>query len=199
ISLHLVLFGRTSPAAAFRESARMMQGSRGGLLHRIVVWGLLLWGIKTLLALVAGLLSSGAYALFGDNLAAVALVSVAILGLWLLADAVVMAWGYGALSVLLLDSYTRRTGDTSVPSAPTGAAHRAAGVAALLLAALILAGGGLGVTLDRLDRTTAERTVESIAHRGASAARPENTLAAVERALEERADWVEIDVQETAD
>ena len=38
-----------------------------------------------------------------------------------------------------------------------------------------------------------------IAHRGASLTAPENTLAAVERAIEDGADWVEIDVQETAD
>jgi glycerophosphoryl diester phosphodiesterase len=38
-----------------------------------------------------------------------------------------------------------------------------------------------------------------IGHRGAAALAPENTLAAVERAIEDGADWVEIDVQETAD
>jgi glycerophosphoryl diester phosphodiesterase len=36
-----------------------------------------------------------------------------------------------------------------------------------------------------------------IAHRGASADAPENTLAALELAIKEGADWVEIDVQET--
>jgi glycerophosphoryl diester phosphodiesterase len=38
-----------------------------------------------------------------------------------------------------------------------------------------------------------------MAHRGASSAAPENTLAAVERAIADGADFVEIDVQETAD
>ncbi|HBS50565.1 MAG TPA: glycerophosphodiester phosphodiesterase, partial [Rhodobacteraceae bacterium] len=38
-----------------------------------------------------------------------------------------------------------------------------------------------------------------IAHRGVAGARPENTMAAVEKAIEDGADWVEIDVQETAD
>ena len=37
------------------------------------------------------------------------------------------------------------------------------------------------------------------AHRGASAWAPENTLAAVERAIVDGADFVEIDVQETVD
>mgnify|MGYP001954521264 CR=1 FL=1 len=40
---------------------------------------------------------------------------------------------------------------------------------------------------------------EIIAHRGAAGLRPENTLASVEKAIEDGADWIEIDVQETAD
>lgn len=40
---------------------------------------------------------------------------------------------------------------------------------------------------------------EVTAHRGASASAPENTLAAIRLAIEEGADWAEIDVQESAD
>ena len=38
-----------------------------------------------------------------------------------------------------------------------------------------------------------------IAHRGAAGAAPENTLAAIRRAMEDGTDWVEIDVQESRD
>ncbi len=41
--------------------------------------------------------------------------------------------------------------------------------------------------------------VEIIAHRGASADAPENTLAAMRQAIDYGTDWVEIDVQETSD
>lgn len=41
--------------------------------------------------------------------------------------------------------------------------------------------------------------VQVIAHRGASAARPENTLEAFRLAVEMGADWVELDVRRTAD
>jgi glycerophosphoryl diester phosphodiesterase len=54
---------------------------------------------------------------------------------------------------------------------------------------------GLGLLRDvRLDAD-----VQITAHRGASARAPENTLAAVRAAIVDNADWVEIDVQETAD
>ncbi|HKL46496.1 MAG TPA: glycerophosphodiester phosphodiesterase family protein, partial [Roseovarius sp.] len=59
--------------------------------------------------------------------------------------------------------------------------------------------GAVTVLGDLAGRLAAPQAVEVIAHRGAAAVRPENTLAAVEKALEDRADWVEIDVQEIAD
>lgn len=43
------------------------------------------------------------------------------------------------------------------------------------------------------------RTMEVTAHRGASVAYPENTMPAFEAAVELGADWIELDVQQTAD
>jgi glycerophosphoryl diester phosphodiesterase len=52
------------------------------------------------------------------------------------------------------------------------------------------------VLIERLSFTT---PAEVVAHRGASGAAPENTLAAIQLAIDGGAHWVEIDVQETAD
>ena len=67
-----------------------------------------------------------------------------------------------------------------------------AGLAAIVVAGLV--GGGRA-----LEGIHTSDRVEVIAHRGAAAARPENTMAAFERGIEDGADWIEIDVQETAD
>jgi glycerophosphoryl diester phosphodiesterase len=65
----------------------------------------------------------------------------------------------------------------------------------------VLAAAGVSVALGwaLLGRLRDPRPVAVIAHRGAAAFAPENTLSSVERAIEDGADWVEIDVQETAD
>jgi len=65
-----------------------------------------------------------------------------------------------------------------------------------LLAGLVLAAFVINGLLDRVQM--ADRT-EIMAHRGASAVAPENTIAAIRAAMEAGAHWVEIDVQETAD
>ena len=69
-------------------------------------------------------------------------------------------------------------------------------LAVLMLAALL---GSMFFVHAQVANLQLENRTEIVAHRGASAAAPENTVAAVERAIESGAQWVEIDVQETAD
>jgi glycerophosphoryl diester phosphodiesterase len=66
------------------------------------------------------------------------------------------------------------------------------GLLAGFLASLLLA-------WQLIERLQFETPTSVMAHRGASAAAPENTLAAIRRAIDSGAQWVEIDVQETAD
>jgi glycerophosphoryl diester phosphodiesterase len=70
----------------------------------------------------------------------------------------------------------------------------------------VLAGGAVlvalavaGVALVNLGTSRRSQPVAMIAHRGASAAAPQNTLAAFRLAIAQGADYVELDVQESAD
>ena len=56
--------------------------------------------------------------------------------------------------------------------------------------------GATGAVL--LDDIKIADDVQIIAHRGASASAPENTLASIRQAITDGTDWIEIDVQETA-
>ena len=72
--------------------------------------------------------------------------------------------------------------------------ERIALVSALLL--IVVA----GIPLWMLSPPDAARArIQVLAHRGASAYAPENTLAAFRLAIEQRADWLELDVQQTKD
>ena len=71
---------------------------------------------------------------------------------------------------------------------------RSLGTAAIL--ATLIAAASSYYWFQHIDLT--DRAV-IIAHRGASAAAPENTLAAIQRGVDDGAEWIEIDVQETAD
>ena len=70
---------------------------------------------------------------------------------------------------------------------------RIAGCSAVLVAAVGL------VCYSLLARVQLHENLEITAHRGGAAVAPENTVAAIRKAIEARADWAEIDVQRTAD
>ncbi|MBT2258387.1 glycerophosphodiester phosphodiesterase [Priestia megaterium] len=71
----------------------------------------------------------------------------------------------------------------------------------------LLAGAGLAFTLlfsplsqaFAAEATGDLRKVDNVAHRGASAYAPENTIAAFDKAVEMKADYIEIDVQRSKD
>lgn len=202
IALPLVLFGGVPPRRSFADSAYHLQGRRRQVLWQIVIWALLRTLLVALVATIAGFLVGGAQQLFGANLRLMAFATVALLLLWGLANAVASALANGALGHLLDRLYRDAMGETATsarPAARRGLAGVGRPVSLLLAGAAVALGGGLYLGGNLAERVGAERHVEIIAHRGASVAKPENTLAAVDQALAEGADWVEIDVQETAD
>ncbi|MHC4944964.1 MAG: glycerophosphodiester phosphodiesterase family protein, partial [Planctomycetota bacterium] len=98
-------------------------------------------------------------------------------------------------SIVIVRLYSRLSGD--VPPAITQGASRpvrfALGAEVLLLAAALVIAG---VVLHGFDL---EDKVKITAHRGSATVAPENSLSAILQAIEDGADYAEIDVQETAD
>jgi len=193
LALPLVLFSGIGARASFAASRARMRGRRLRL-----VWAVLLWAALSAILVgvpfaVMGWISETAAGWAGDDLGALVRVLLICVALWSILSLVVGAWSSGALAVLLM-AQADWPGDTRLAARPAPgwlapALIVAAGVA------VVVAGLGL-MAADA--RGPADR-VEVIAHRGAAGARPENTMAAVEKAIEDGADWVEIDVQETAD
>ena len=205
-ALPLVLFEDIRPASALRTSRARAHGHR----RRIVLW-IVGWALASLVlsALTSSLVIGVARVLVPRTTDS----------LWLLAGvvgfALVVLFAVGlavnllsttALAAILFHLY-RHLGGGGNLDLSRGSISEAAGPAAglrittgrLLAAGILglvaaLATGAIAIRSLRLDDK-----VDVIAHRGSSRAAPENTLAAVRRAIADGADWVEIDVQETAD
>jgi glycerophosphoryl diester phosphodiesterase len=67
------------------------------------------------------------------------------------------------------------------------------GLSAAVLFLIVLGGYAASRSIDE------EADIEIIAHRGSSGSAPENTMASFKRAITDKADWIELDVQENAD
>lgn len=195
LGLHLVLFEKSAPAAAFVESARRMEGQRGRLKIELAIWLAIRVAIAAAIAFVAGLLFTLVPLQEGVNLRLALSLSLIVAGLWSLAGLILAATALGALAVVLDEFFEPKVDALPHPEPGNLRAPTLVTVGVAVLAVLF----GLWSGQELLEQVQAPDHADVIGHRGAAALRPENTMASVLKAIEDGADWVEIDVQETAD
>jgi glycerophosphoryl diester phosphodiesterase len=205
-ALPLVLFEGVSQSNALRVSRQRATGHRPRLLLWICGWVLATIGMSALTSTLIVFLAR-------------LLVPYATGSPWLLMAAVGSAlalWAGVALAVNLLSTivfaamlfrlYQRFGNSGGLDMSRWSAANALTdGTSSFLTrrrllgigAASVLIASGIGFLTIRSFRLEDKAVI--MAHRGASSVAPENTMAAVKQAIEDGADWVEIDVQETAD
>jgi glycerophosphoryl diester phosphodiesterase len=201
--LPLMLFSGRSPMQALADSQSAAREDRVVIAAWLLTWllaGLLLTGVVSgLLTLAAMYLIPGAAASVKTLLLALGGVSLVGFLLYFAVTFTVSSW----LSLLIMKLFDERglkaelapgTLAEATAAHPLLADRRVVGWA--LLAGFVAA---LLLTWLLVERLQFDSSTEVIAHRGASAAAPENTIAAVQIAIDSGAQWVEIDVQETAD
>lgn len=205
-ALPVVLFEDVIPSRALQLSRQRVHGHRRTLLLWMLSWGAATFG--------ASALSTTAVIAVGRLLIPLAAASLELLTAAI--GASLLMWTGAGLAVNLLSTTSfavmhfnlyRRLGSAGAVDYSRLKVSKAAGeglgfrlTGSRLIAAMITGislAAAVGVLAVRSVRL--EDHVEIIAHRGSSNAAPENTMAAIKRAIEQGADWVEIDVQETAD
>ena len=196
LSLHYVLFGKYSAGDAFKASASAVTCERLSLLKSLAAW----FALRSVFLVALGavfvfLLKAGAVQL-EDNFLLRFGSAILLSVLWWLSGFIVAAVSVGALAKLLNDLYEgpsikQETDDESLPFSLSASKALIAVGALAVIVFLIFA--SLPSTIGR------NPDLLVIAHRGAAGSFPENTLPSLEAAVEQGADWVEIDVQETAD
>jgi len=205
-ALPLLLFQDAPPSSALLLSTKEASGKRKSLTVWVCIWFVLSFAITAgTSAIVAGI---GAL-IVPHVTASIHTLSIVLGGLLLvgfLAQFAVFFFSIAMLSLLGVDLY-REAGLGSETEAislrdTVGKAQRQKWIIGgrLILAACVAGAAiAIGVSHHLITSLSLEDHAEIFAHRGSSAAAPENTMAAVLLAIAEGTDWVEIDVQETAD
>ena len=204
LALPVVLFEDASAGEALRKGRRLAQPWRWRIAGYLAAWlagALLASTVAALLVLGAGSrlmpdLKGNAILVCGGLVLLLTLSGLVSYGVRFVAGSLlplaVVHW-YRELSGPIARAQPIAT------YAPLG--RQSAGLprkAVLAAAALAVLAVGASAYVAARGAATQDR-VQIIAHRGASADAPENTLAAFERALEQGADWIELDVQENAE
>jgi len=200
-----------SPGAAISASREQVAGRVWTVLGLLVAWlGASIIAGAAVTASVGGLARAGSWIL-PDSIPVVAAWLSVVLALSMVANLLVTWFSGSFLAVMSTEVFRawdptadRRLSEWAARGETAGRDHdwvtipRIPGRVLLVGMAVVVVGAGVGLrsvlqTLEYRDE------VQIIAHRGSSLAAPENTLAAVELAIQEGSDWIEIDVQETAD
>ncbi len=202
LALPIVVFEANPASTAIGASRRRSLGLRRLLVSIVGLW---LLGISALGALLATVLRWGAAAV----LAVAGSQNVIVMALLLFVQGgLLMIWGFVTsvgLALCVRRVYLVRREHPASPELPTGDepwtdwisaawVHRVVTLV-LLLVAIAPLSVWAGVAYTAGD----PKLVAITAHRGHSRQAPENTLAAFEKAIESGADYVELDIHQTAD
>lgn len=123
-------------------------------------------------------------------------VTLAFVALYILFTITLAFAGIAAYSMLIYSVFRRATGHhqrVSIKDLPKQAGPKAWGAEVLVI---VLAVGQAWFVLQSFEQ---QDEVSITAHRGSAFKAPENTLSAIEQAIEDGADYIEIDVRMTAD
>lgn len=203
IALPLVLFAGIPPTQSFSASARLTQQSRGLILRTLIVWSVTTLLLGVVITICLQIVAAFLVPQFTNSVTLLAIVFGLLTTLWFVASVAATAMASGVLALLLAALATQLepgfgaihmhpgTQDKTTSERKT---HRKFAIA-LIAAAGVATFTGIGL----LDDIQIIDEAQIVAHRGASGAAPENTMAAIHRAIADVADWIEIDVQETAD
>jgi len=193
VALPLVLFSDVTPRESFARSDEALQGQRLPLLLTLIGWGAISALLVAATALLIGGLADWLAGTIGADLQQLASAFALLLAAWSVLNLLVTTVTSGALAHVLMFAagWPGKTAD----AAPTRRnVLRWALLIGLSLALIPLLAGLADLLRHRMDDE-----IQVIAHRGAAGARPENTMAAFDLAIEDKATWVELDVQESAD
>lgn len=203
VALPLVLFEAVSPRRALAESSARSAGHRPVTIAALAVWAGVALALLAVAAWIPDVVGRALAPAFSGSIATLLGFMTALALLWALLGLVAAVVNVSLLSLVLRRLYLRvvQGREPGLAALGFGASEgmrrlpRSARIGVAVVAVLAT----FGAVLVAISAARRNQPVLVIAHRGASAAAPENTLAAFRLGADLGADFVELDVQESED
>ena len=201
LALPLMLFNGVSPANSFAKSEEMTQKHKKEIFVYYAKWA----AVSILVSIVV----LGTINFIGDTLAAnyfdrikilifIIGLFAALLSLANIFITIFTSGTFAALTVLLANKYGGSLKSEGLNVKELSSVWQVNKTKiALVFGGLLLASFILGSMF--LESSSKLQDVEVFAHRGAAGKAPENTISAFKQAIADKADWIELDVQESKD
>ncbi len=201
MALPLILFTDTSAAQSFAESEKKLQGQRRNIVTAFLGWAVFIVVVSALMVSILYFIGTNLVPLFFASFRWLVVVMGALLALLTISNFFITTLASGYFSALLVVLYQRYNGDSSFAelSSLVDKRHWSQVIPRWVIVFLVVGTMAFFFGTWLINGLQINDNVMVIAHRGATSKAPENTLAAIRQAVKDRADWVEIDVQETRD
>jgi glycerophosphoryl diester phosphodiesterase len=206
-ALPACVLAKKGPLEGLKTSLRLTKGAvmRNGSI--LLIWLLIVAALGGLLGVLLHVLEYVAMGAAGQRLAVMILVLAGVVTLNLASAAVLSFAGVTSNALLIVRLYHHAAEDSPglqhelpLPGPDAGGIGRWLSTKRVVFAAAaVFLAGTAAVTYFLVEQIDVPDRVAVTAHRGSSLHAPENTVAAVEMAIRDGADFAEIDVQETAD
>jgi len=204
-SVPLCVLNDEKAAQALRKSRKLVAGNFLRIAGIIFGWSLLMSAATGIATFFLDVVSESILKSIGENPALVIAAVIVLLALYAMTAAALAFIAFAVYCLLITRLFYHICGQKGLP-----VMSRSGNVSAkkltqpshwkivwgVVLLALVFTTVSSFFIIERID---VGRKVAVTAHRGSSKDAPENTLSAVHRAIEDGADFAEIDVQETAD
>ncbi|QDT28359.1 glycerophosphodiester phosphodiesterase [Gimesia panareensis] len=205
LALPLILFDKVPPAEGLQASQRKVAGHRRQILIWLIAWLGMVLILNALLVAFVGL--AGRVLIpteVGSLLVLTTRVGLMLLVLFL-TGLTLNLFATIAFAGLLFQGYQQMIPEATMSVEKSESAETQSGSqlftrGRLATAAIVGVLGAAFLGYWSLQSTLeAQQIPQVMAHRGASKAAPENSMAAFRQAIADGADWIELDVQETVD
>jgi glycerophosphoryl diester phosphodiesterase len=196
LAFQLALFTDTPISNVFAQSVARSHGLRKYISGQLVIWGILSISITIFVSVVLRWLIEVIMPDITASLPIIAIVGTVLMLIWSATFILIAAFNTGTLAMTL--SHITQRADIHFPGKlPKTTTDKFQWLSYILITFVLASTGGSAVALYQGAGTP--DNVAVIAHRGAAGIRPENTMAAMEAAIKDGTDWLEVDVQETAE
>ena len=202
LALPLLLFTGVSPARSFVESENLTQSNRRLFLMALGIWALAGLLLGAVLLGSVHFLGARLVPLFFDSINLLVLLLGGLVALLSLGNLLVTTLAFGTFACLLVILFDQYGPDIKAfDPTDSNKQGRRLRMTASRFALLLIGSTAVAILLGTwlMNDIQTHDNVAVIAHRGAAGKAPENTLASIHQAMNDGADWIEIDVQETMD
>jgi glycerophosphoryl diester phosphodiesterase len=197
VAVPVLMLDRKKPLQALAASSQLTRGRRRHTGLTLLAGLVLVVATPALVTLAFDLLAATVFRLLPDQSSLLIPAVVILLSSYLLAGLALTFLATSAFGTVVISYYRMLTGPAPEPdhAAPVQApaVRNVWLMEAVVIVLVVFQGIQVVASLDQQDDVTIT------AHRGSPFKAPENTLAAINQAIEDGADYIEVDVQLTAD